>query len=1367
MLRPRPAPPLRPRRRVPAPGLLRPPPLLPVLSLLLLPGRAMVAPREAPLGEWESPITSELITSKVLRLSAPTLLSEAVTWIESRPGEGGRSVLVARSAADDAARDVTPGPDSAGQQGWNVRTRVQEYGGGEHLVTDDGRVFFSNFADQRVYMQGLAPGAAPRALTAEGSGQRFAGYALDGGRGRLLAVCEDHSAEGQEAVNTLAAIDLASGAVTQLVGGHDFFSAPALSPDGRRLAWVAWDHPNMPWDETALYVADLGDDGSVLGEPRQVAGGAGQSVQQPRWGPDGALYYVGDASGWWNLYRLPAGGGEEPAKALLPMAAEFGQPPWLVGQQSYQVIAGGAAVVAVFDDPAAAGSQLGVVDTAASALTVLDTGFTSFGRLCVAERPGGGLSVVTTAGSASAPQAVVQLTVRARPRAPPPPARAARTPRRARTAPAHAARRAARAQVPDLAGLLASGPGDWGVLKLSAQLDLDPGYLSAPSRIEFPTANGRTAFMNFYPPTNKDFAFPPGERPALLVKIHGGPTSAASTALALSYQFWTSRGFAIADVDYGGSTGLGVAYRNRLRGQWGVVDVDDVCNAARHLAGAGLVDGRRLCIDGGSAGGFTTLAALAFRDVFQAGASHYGVADAELLAQHTHKFESRYLDSLIGPYPEAKEIYRERSPIHAVDRVTAACAIFQGDEDAIVPPEQAEVMWRGLKANGVPTTLMMFKGEQHGFRKAPSIRAALEGELHFYGRVLGFPSSYDPALQPMTIDNLPGGGGPGGEAAHAAAAPGGKDELSAAAQDAATPARRHASAAGPATVTPRVRTAGAGARRQERAGRGAAAARAPQRPPALRRAPPRRRRRRARAVSGRAGDLCVGAPAAGAAAGAAPGTPLHFLAAHGAGAFAAPLLWAWAITSAMRALAAHARAWCAENTHRPISSEVLGMLPSALEGPTVATVWAVLALRLLRNAAWLLDQYVHAFSPSFNRTVGACAAVPPQRRRAAARPPRAGARRGGAPPQPRRHRRRRADALVEAVCQALFHIDAVLLKVYALLTVAFITGVLVRWKTIALEFYLLRRQAEDEAEAAAAAAAGGARARTHMLGTLDDVERLLVPLDSVSSWLAYLAAALVCAQLLGVNLAPLLAVGGVSSIMIGLGTQQLLQNTLMGLSLFLTRPFVAGDSVTLQSGGVLLSGVVEAVTPMRTTLRTDDDAVLTIPNKTVADMIIFNRSTSLSRSRLAKANRRAEALKLRVKLPHASVPRLPELQAAIEAVLCGGGAGGDGGDAGGRPSAADLARLGSASPGDAGSGSDAGSSLGSVFGEEGAAWAPGRPELVRPGSVVLQLTRMTDAGLELLVKGQLRVDPASPAVQAMQLELSQRVREFGATLVSM
>ncbi|KAI7838093.1 hypothetical protein COHA_008101 [Chlorella ohadii] len=675
-----------------------------------------MAPIERQPGEWESPITSQLITSATKRLGAVSFAANGdLLWLEGRPAEKGRQVLVRRPASGGAAEDVTPPPAS----GLNVRTRVQEYGGGEYALGPDA-VYFSNFADQRLYVQQLPPAGGPpsepRPLTTADSKQRFADGDVDAARNRLVCVVEGHSGEG-EAKTTVGAVDLGSGEVTTLVQGADFYACPRTSPDGTKLAWVSWQHPNMPWDDTELWVADVAPDGTLSGQ-RKVAGGKDESVVLPQWGPDGSLFFVSDApDGWWNLWVLPPGNGT--ARRLLPMEAELAAPMWVFGQKPYHVLRDGR-ILAVFSDPKEAGSTLALIDPASGSMTRLDTPFTSYSgpTLAVHESPEGGVRVSAAAGSALQPAAIALLEV---------------------------------ASVDALAG---SKPGDWQLVQLSAATQVDSCYLSEPRAIEFPTEGGLTAYMNFYPPQNKDFVAPAGALPPLLVKIHGGPTSQASTAFSLGLQYWTSRGFAIADVNYGGSTGYGRAFRKRLAGRWGIVDVDDCCNAAKHLAESGLVDPQRLCIDGGSAGGYTTLAALAFRDVFSAGASHYGVADLELLARDTHKFESRYLDGLIGPYPEAKATYQERSPLHSLDGFKAPVAFFQGLEDEVVPPNQAQVMYDALRERGLTTALVMFEGEQHGFRQAANIRQALDGELYFYGKALGFSPLMPPDFPGMDIANI-------------------------------------------------------------------------------------------------------------------------------------------------------------------------------------------------------------------------------------------------------------------------------------------------------------------------------------------------------------------------------------------------------------------------------------------------------------------------------------------------------------------------------------------------------------------------------------------------------------------------------------
>jgi dipeptidyl aminopeptidase/acylaminoacyl peptidase len=638
----------------------------------------------APYGSWGSPISSELIVRGMVGLSGVAVDGEDVYWLEGRPNEGGRNVVVLRTS-DGSTEDVTPQP-------FNARSRVHEYGGGSFAVRG-GEVYFSNFADQRIYRR--SPGGEPLPLTPE-TGRRYADMVVDKDRRRLIAVREDHGVAGREPVNEIAAVDLESGDEQVLVSGDDFYSSPRLSPDGGRLAWLAWNHPNMPWDGTRLMVCDL----DALGAPEnveQVAGGQNESIFQPEWSPEGTLHFVSDRTGWWNLYRRRGGRIE----ALCEKEAEFGLPQWAFGMSTYAFVSPERIACAYGERGT---SHLALLDTESGGLERIETPYSGISSV----RAEGMTGEVVFRGSSSADTAcIVRLDV---------------------------------------------STGHHEVLRRAGDLGIDPGFLSVPEPVEFPTENGQTAYGFFYSPNNKDYVAPEGDLPPLLVMSHGGPTGATSTALDPEVQYWTSRGIAVLDVNYGGSTGYGREYRRRLDGAWGVVDVEDCENGALYLAGRGLVDGGRLMITGGSAGGYTTLCALAFTDTFAAGASHFGVSDVEALAKETHKFESRYLDRLIGPYPERSELYRERSPIHYTGRLSCPVIFFQGLEDEVVPKEQAETMFAALREKGLPVSYVPFEGEQHGFRRAENIRRALDGELYFYSRVFGFDLA-DP-VEPVPIENM-------------------------------------------------------------------------------------------------------------------------------------------------------------------------------------------------------------------------------------------------------------------------------------------------------------------------------------------------------------------------------------------------------------------------------------------------------------------------------------------------------------------------------------------------------------------------------------------------------------------------------------
>lgn len=637
----------------------------------------------APYGTWTSPLTPDLIVSTKIGLSNVRVDGGDIYWLESRPTESGRVVLVRRTASG-AVADLTPAP-------FNVRTRVHEYGGGSYTV-NAGAVYFSHFADSHIYR--LTPSGEPQ-VVARGEGMRYADFIVDSVRNRLISVREDHSSGDKEPVNTLVSIALdGSDEEKVLVSGNDFYSSPRLSPDGTQLAWITWSHPNMPWDGTELWVASIRNDGT-LAQGQRVAGGSQESVVEPVWSPSGQLYFASDTTGWWNLYRLHDGHIE----SLHSLDAEFARPHWVFGISSYAFVDDNTIVCSYTKDGI---WHLAHLDTHTGALTPLEAPYTVFSDVHATSH-----AAICVAGSSTEPTAIVRIDLETT---------------------------------------------NIETLRCSTTSSVDAGYLSRPESIEFPTEGGRTAYALYYPPHNQDYTPPANERPPLLVMSHGGPTSAASSAFDPELQYWTSRGIAVLDVNYGGSTGYGRPYRERLNGQWGIVDVDDCINGARYLAERGQVDGDRLMITGGSAGGYTVLCALTFHDIFKAGASHFGISNLEGDLLDTHKFESRYSESLVGPYPAQRDIYYQRSPINFTERLSCPVIFFQGLDDKVVLPGQSEQMVQVLRDKGVPVAYLPFEGEGHGFRRAENIKRSLEAELYFYGKVFGFTPA--DAIELVTIENL-------------------------------------------------------------------------------------------------------------------------------------------------------------------------------------------------------------------------------------------------------------------------------------------------------------------------------------------------------------------------------------------------------------------------------------------------------------------------------------------------------------------------------------------------------------------------------------------------------------------------------------
>ncbi|QIL89017.1 prolyl oligopeptidase family serine peptidase [Microbulbifer sp. SH-1] len=643
----------------------------------------------APYGSWASNISADLLTAGNVRLSEARLFDGKAYWLESRPAEKGRSVLVEYDLDSEkpAPRDLIPAPLGA-------RTKAHEYGGGVYTV-GNGYVYFVLAADQRIYR--IAPGSdIPEPVTPAGP-WHFADLQLDQRRNRLICVQEEESESGCEAVARLIAIALDRkqgeefGRITVLAEGADFYSNPALSPDGLQLSFLQWHHPDMPWDATKLMLAELDETGAVA-KARHIAGGNGESIFQPQWSPSGQLYYISDKSNWWNIYLA---GSDQP---LWDLDAEFATPQWVFGMSTYGFL-DDARIFCTFTRSGR--WQLALLDLNTGQPRLLEHSGCDFESIhCTGDR-----ALFISSGTADFPSVVMYQADSNR----------------------------------------------FTTIASSSAAPVETSWFSRAQTIDFEHEH-RLVHAFYYPPCNPTYTAPAGEKPPLIVFGHGGPTGATSAGLNLKVQYWTSRGFAILDVNYSGSTGYGRKYRDRLQGQWGILDVEDVCAGAEYLVQQGLADPARLLIKGGSAGGYTVLAALTFHDTFSAGASHYGIGDLTTLARDTHKFESRYLDKLVGPWPEAESVYRARSPINHIEQLDCPVIFFQGMEDKVVPPDQAETMVVALRNRGIPVAYITFEDEGHGFRGADSIKLALEGELEFYSRIFGFPL---PTPGPgIKIDNL-------------------------------------------------------------------------------------------------------------------------------------------------------------------------------------------------------------------------------------------------------------------------------------------------------------------------------------------------------------------------------------------------------------------------------------------------------------------------------------------------------------------------------------------------------------------------------------------------------------------------------------
>ena len=639
----------------------------------------MTTEHSRPYGTWKSPINSQLITADSVSLDELQLHSSGTYWLERRPGDQGRCVIVQHNNGINTDLYASP---------YSARSRCHEYGGGVYCIADNG-LFFVNDSDQNIYF--CSTNSPPIAITNDDCS--YADLQFDKQSQRLICVQQRNNPDFHENLNSLIAIDLQSYSIITLHSGNDFYASARLSHCGKQLSWLCWNHPDMPWDKTTLWLSDI-DNKHQLHNTKTIQHpeSANTSIFQPQWSPDDQLYFVSDLSGWWNLYRYH----NDLIEAVSHEQLEFGLPQWVFAQSSYAFTSNNTILCAPIDDGIA---SLVLLDTKTGSLKTINKEWNSFSSI----------------------QAIND----------------------------HYSFIAASAQsFPEVISLQCDQAL---TLQRSCQTQLDTGYYSYGQATHFNTRHNDQAFAIYYAPTNKDYSAALDEKPPLIVLCHGGPTAMADPSLDIRKQYWTSRGFALLDVNYSGSTGFGRAYRERLNGNWGLRDAEDCCDAAQHMVDMGLADAERLIIKGGSAGGYTVLCTLTFHPTFSAGASYYGIGDLESLMTDTHKFESHYLDRLVGPYPENKNEYQKRSPINYVEQLNCPVIFFQGTEDKVVPKEQAEKMFSALKSKGIPVAYIPFEGEQHGFRKADTIQQALDSEYTFYSKVFDMPVDTNTQLH---IENL-------------------------------------------------------------------------------------------------------------------------------------------------------------------------------------------------------------------------------------------------------------------------------------------------------------------------------------------------------------------------------------------------------------------------------------------------------------------------------------------------------------------------------------------------------------------------------------------------------------------------------------